>query len=149
MISCDTRQIPRLAVVDTAKHTIALLSGLGGVRVFALSPDRRTLAAATESALYVAPVETGWRTGATRALSLDPSQVVWDLALSGDRSRPGHAFGTEDASGVVTDIQRSPTVAAATAGRSRPTRPCRSVGRWARSGAGLTAQRRPPSLASS
>jgi hypothetical protein len=105
VISDDARQIPRLALVDTAKHTIALLSGLGGVRVFALSPDRQTLAAATESAVYVAPVGD-WLADQepSRAVSLDPSQVVWDLALSGDGSRLAMLSGTEDASGVVTDI---------------------------------------------
>lgn len=105
VISDDARQIPRLAVVDTAKHTIALLGGLGGVREFALSPDRRTLAAATESAVYVAPVGD-WLADQepSRALSLDPSQVVWDLALSGDGSSLALLSGTEDASGVVTGI---------------------------------------------
>ena len=83
VLSDDARQIPRLAVVDTKKHEIVLLSGLGGVRVFALSPDRRTLAAATESAVYVAPVGD-WLGDEepSRMVSLDPLQVVWDLALS-------------------------------------------------------------------
>ena len=105
VISDDARQIPRLAVVDTKKHEIVLLSGLGGVRVFALSPDRRTLVAATESAVYVAPVGD-WLGDEepSRMVSLDPSQVVWDLALSADGSRLAMLSGTEDASGVVADI---------------------------------------------
>jgi hypothetical protein len=105
VISDDARQIPCLAVVDTAKHKLALLSGLGGVRTFAVSPDRRTLAAATESAVYVAPVDD-WLADQepSRAVSLDPSQVVWDLALSLDGSSLAMLSGTEDASGVVTDI---------------------------------------------
>jgi hypothetical protein len=37
-------------------------------------------------------------------VSLDPSQVVWDLALSADGSRLAMLSGTEDASGVVADI---------------------------------------------
>lgn len=105
VISSDARQIPHVAVVDAEKHKIVLLSGLVGVRVFALSPDRRTLAAATESAVYVAPVGD-WLADQepSRALSLDPSQVVWDLALSGDGSSLALLSGTEDASGVVTGI---------------------------------------------
>ncbi len=105
VISDDARQIPRLAVVDTAKRTILLLGGLGGVRVFALSPDRESLAAATESAVYVAPV-ADWLGGKEppTAASLEPSQVVWDLALSADGSRLAMLSGTEDASGVVAGI---------------------------------------------
>ncbi|MGD0861763.1 MAG: hypothetical protein ABSA21_03260 [Candidatus Limnocylindrales bacterium] len=104
-ISADARQIPRLAVIDTAGHKIALVSGLGGVRVFTLSPDRGTLAAATESAVYVARVGD-WLADEQpeAAVTLRSSQVVWDLALSADGSRLAMLSGAEDAAGTVGDI---------------------------------------------
>ena len=55
--------------------------------------------------MYVAPVGD-WLAGKEplKALALDPSQVVWDLALSGDGSSLAMLSGTEDAIGVVTDV---------------------------------------------
>jgi hypothetical protein len=105
LISVDAEQIPRLAVVDSVKQTIELLSGLGGVRVFALSPDRQTLAAATESAVYVASAGD-WLANKVPApiANLKPSQVVWDPALSADGSLLAILSGTEDADGIVTEI---------------------------------------------
>jgi hypothetical protein len=105
VISSDGRQVPRLAVVDTAKRTIGLLTGLSGVREFSLSPDRRTLAADTESAVYVAPV-ADWLANKepSQAFALDPSQVVWDLALSADGTRLALLSGTENASGDIGDV---------------------------------------------
>ena len=105
VLASDALQVSRLAVVDTAKHEIALLTGLGGVRVFALSPDRRMLAATTESAVYVAPIGDWLANRApSGAISLDPAQVVWDLALNADGTRLAMISGTENANGVVADI---------------------------------------------
>ncbi len=104
-ISADSQQIARLAVVDRSSRGATLIESVAGVRVFALSPDRSTLAAATESTVCVAPV--GDWLASTRppmAVALRPSQVVWDLALSADGSRMAMLSGTEDASGAVADI---------------------------------------------
>ena len=82
-----------------------MLKGLGGIRVFALSPDRTTLAAATESAVYVASVSDWLANRAPEpALSTQPSQVVWDLALNADGSALAMLSGTEDAGGTVGAI---------------------------------------------
>lgn len=104
-LSTDNRQVSRLAVIDTAKGTLSLLHGLVGVRAFAVSPDRLWLAAAIESGVYVAPV-SDWLAdrGPATAATLKPSQVVWDLALSGDGSRLAMFSGTEAADGTVGDI---------------------------------------------
>ena len=107
-LSTDAEQISRLAVIDTARQSLSTLRGLGGVRVFAVSPDRRTLAAATESAVYVAPV-LDWVGGSAPAkgLTLGPSQVVWDLALDAVGSHMAMLSGTESADGTVTDVHET------------------------------------------
>jgi hypothetical protein len=106
VISADSMQIPRVAVVDTSQHKIVLLKGLAGVRTFTVSPDGQTLAAATETAVFVAPV-SDWLADKVpgSAVTLKPSQVVWDLALSGDGSRLAMLSGTADAQGAVGDIR--------------------------------------------
>jgi hypothetical protein len=105
-LSADARQIPRLTVLDTAKGSTTALQGLSGVRVFAVSPDRLSLAAATESSVYVAPV-VDWLAARepTEGVNLKPSQIVWDLALSADGSRLAMLSGTERADGTVADIR--------------------------------------------
>jgi hypothetical protein len=104
-LSTDAEQISRLAVIDTAGHSLATLRALGGVRVFAVSPDRGSLAAATESAVYVAPVSDWIGGGApAKSLTLGSSEVVWDLALDADGSHLAMLSGTESADGNVTDV---------------------------------------------
>ena len=104
-LSTDAEQISRLAVIDTAGHSLSTLRALGGVRVFAVSPDRGSLAAATESAVYVAPV-SDWIGGVAPAkgLTLGSSEVVWDLALDAGGSHLAMLSGTESADGDVTDV---------------------------------------------
>jgi hypothetical protein len=101
-LSVDPQMISRLAVVDTAKHSVAVLNGLPGIRTFGVAPDQRSLAAATESGVYVAPI-ADWLTGRQPkpAVTLDPGQIVWDLAISGDGSRLAMLSGTEAAEGTV------------------------------------------------
>ncbi len=104
-LSTDAEQVSRLAVIDTAGHSLATLRGLGGVRVFAVSPDRRSLAAATESAIFVAPV-SDWIGDLVpaKSLTLGPSEVVWDLALDADGTHLAMLSGTESEDGTVTNI---------------------------------------------
>ena len=104
-LSTDNRQVSRLAVIDTAKRSTTLLQRLGGVRVFGVSPDRSTLAVATETGVYVGSV-SDWIAEKDFApiVVLDPMEVVWDLALSGDGSRVAMLSGTEAADGTVADI---------------------------------------------
>ena len=105
-VSADARQVPRLAVLDTRKHSTTVLGGLTGVQLLALSPDRLTLAAATETGVYLGAV-SDWLAGRdpVEAVGLDSSQVVWDLALSGDGSQLAMLSGTEAADGTVADIR--------------------------------------------
>jgi hypothetical protein len=104
-LSVDPQMISRLAVVDTSKHSITVLKGLPGIRTFGMAPDPRSIAAATESGVYVAPI-ADWLTGRQPkpALTLDPGQIVWDLAISGDGSRLAMLSGTEAADGTVGAI---------------------------------------------
>ena len=104
-LSTDAEQVSRLAVIDTAGHSLSMLRALGGVRVFAVSPDRGSLAAATESAVYVAPV-ADWIGGSVplTGLTLGSSEVVWDLALDATGSHLAMLSGTESADGTVTEI---------------------------------------------
>jgi hypothetical protein len=105
VISADGMQIPRLAVIDTASHTLTLQKKVAGIRVFGVSPDAKTLAAATESAVLAGPV-SDWMAGQVpgTVVTLKPSQVAWDLALSNDGSGLAMLSGTADAQGNVTDI---------------------------------------------
>jgi hypothetical protein len=104
VLSSDAMQVPRLAVIDTASHSVTLLNGLAGVRTFALSPDRQTLAAATESAVFVAPVKDWLADKApAKAVALASSRVVWDLALSADGSKLALLSGAVDPAGAVSD----------------------------------------------
>ncbi|MGD0017622.1 MAG: hypothetical protein ABSD62_00010 [Candidatus Limnocylindrales bacterium] len=104
VVSGDTRQIPRLTVLDTTNRSVTFLRGLTGVRGFAVSPDRLSLAAATESAVYVGSVSDLLADREPAAIAtLGPSQVVWDLTLDGDGSRLAMLSGTEAADGTVAD----------------------------------------------
>ena len=104
-LSTDAEQISRLAVIDTAGRSSSTLRAVGGVRVFAVSPDRGSLAAGTESAVYIAPV-SDWIDGTAPAkgLTLGSSEVVWDLALDAGGSHLAMLSGTESADGNVTDV---------------------------------------------
>jgi hypothetical protein len=104
VLSSDSLQVSRIAVVDSASRTVTSLRGLAGVRAFALSPDRRMIGAATESGVYVG--KTGdWLAGKEPILiyTAGESQIVWGLAFDGSGSRLAFFSGDEDANGTVTD----------------------------------------------
>jgi hypothetical protein len=107
LLSSDSQQISHLTVVDV-KATAAYrqLGNLGGVRIFAASPDRRLVAAATESSVYVGETAQ-WLADAAPvpAIALGSGHVVWGLALSGDDSRLAMLSGTVSADGTVTSVQ--------------------------------------------
>ena len=105
ILSTDTKMASRLATIDTAGHSARLLTGLSGVRLFALSPDRKILAAATSSGVYVAPV-ADWLAdkAASKALSVKSDQVVWDLALDGTGTRLAMLAGSVGPDGTVADV---------------------------------------------
>ena len=88
VLSTDVRQVSRLAVVETAGHTLTATPALSGVRVFGVSLDRRVVAAATESAIYVAPVAAlGEASAPAPAVALAAEQVVWAMAMDESGSR--------------------------------------------------------------
>lgn len=104
-LSADPQMISRLAVVDTANHSVTVLQGLPGIRTFGMAPDRRSLAAATESDVYVASIASWLAERQPKpAVTLEPGHIVWDLAISGDGSRLAMLSGTEAADGTVGAI---------------------------------------------
>ena len=105
MLSTDDQQVSRLAVLDVKANTLTTLKAIGGVRSFAVSGDRATIVAATEAALYAAPVGD-WLGGTQprKVVDLGAEQVVWHLALNRDGSALAMLSGTEAADGKVTAI---------------------------------------------
>jgi hypothetical protein len=103
VLSTDPMQVSRLALVDTGSHTIAPLRVIAGARAFALSPDRRVIAAVTESGVYVGWT-ADWLTGQepVRVFTPGDSQVVWGLAFDGSGARLAFFAGSEDPNGTVT-----------------------------------------------
>lgn len=81
-LSADAAQASRIAVMDPPAGSARLLQGLSGIRYFAVSPDGRTLAAATDDGVYVDSVAT-WLADRTppKVINLPQGQVVWDLAM--------------------------------------------------------------------
>jgi Lipoprotein LpqB beta-propeller domain len=106
VLSTDNQQTSRLAIVDTGAHSIDLLPALTGVRWFGLSSDRETIAAATESGIWVGPVEAFQAdTTPETAITIDGSQVVWALALDATGSSVYMLSGTEAADGTVGAVR--------------------------------------------
>jgi hypothetical protein len=106
VLSTDNQQVSRLAIVHTGGQSMQSSQSLLGIRVFALSSDRRTVAATTESAVYagmVADVEAG--TPLRSIITLSPGQIVWAPVLVGDGSRLFMLSGTEAADGTVSSIR--------------------------------------------
>lgn len=106
VLTTDKEQVSRLAVLDVAAATIEPSSVLAGIRVFAVSQDRRYLSVATETAVYAGPVEAFLGTGQPEAVAtVDPSSVVWGLALDDAGTRLAILSGTVAADGTVTSVR--------------------------------------------
>lgn len=105
VLSTDNQQVSRLAVVDVAAHTMTPAKALSGVRVFALSPDGKSIAAATETGVYAGPVPifTGSLAPAL-IVTLAEGQVVWALALDTTGSRLFLLSGSMTADGSIGDV---------------------------------------------
>ena len=79
---------------------------LAGVRVFALSQDRRSLAAATGTGVYAGPVEAFLATGEIGLVAaVDPSAVVWGLAIDDSGDRLAMFSGTVTPDGLVSSAR--------------------------------------------
>jgi hypothetical protein len=108
VLTTDNLQASRLAVVDVGARTIEPATALAGVRVFALSQDRRHLAAATESRIYAGPMEAFLGTGQPETVaSIDPSTVVWGLAFDDSATGLSMLSGTVAADGQVTSLRET------------------------------------------
>jgi hypothetical protein len=106
VLTTDREQVSRLAVVDVAARTIEPATALAGVRVFALSPDRRYLAVATESSVYAGPVEAFLATGETQTVAaIEPSAVVWGLAFDDSGTKLAMFSGNVAAGGLVASAR--------------------------------------------
>jgi hypothetical protein len=106
VLTTDRQQESRIAVVDLAARTIEPSTDFAGVRVFALSADRRYLAAATGGSVYAGPVETFLGTGQPATIAaVDPSAVVWGLAFDPSGTRLAWLSGTVASDGVVTSVR--------------------------------------------
>lgn len=105
VLSTDNRQVSRLAVIDVAARTMTPAGALAGVRVFAASTDGKTVAAATEGAVYVAPFDgfTGSRSP-EQIVTLADRQVVWGLALDRTGSSLFLLSGSIGESGSIGDV---------------------------------------------
>jgi hypothetical protein len=105
VLSTDTDQVSRLAVVDTASGTLTPIKTVAGISSFALSADKMTLAAVMSGDVFAAPV-SAWLAGIQplKVASVDSSMVVWGLALDQTGSRLAALAGTTSADGHVGDI---------------------------------------------
>jgi len=106
VLTTDREQTSRLAVVDVVARTIEPAVAMAGVRVFALSPDRRYLAAATETNIYAGPVAAFLSTGETETVAaVDPSAVVWGLAFDDPGMKLAMFSGRVAADGLVASAR--------------------------------------------
>lgn len=106
VLTMDSQQESRLAIVDPGARSIDSLPALIGVRCFALSSDRQTIAAATEDGLWVEPVSAlRAKAAPQRAVTLADFTVTWGLALDVTGSSVFMLSGAEAADGSVTAIR--------------------------------------------
>ena len=106
VLTTDEAQVSRLAVIDVSALTIEPAMTLAGVRVFALSPDRRSLAAATGSGVYAGPVEAFLATGTPDLVAAaDPSAVIWGLAFDASGTRLAMFSGKVTPGGPVSSTR--------------------------------------------
>jgi hypothetical protein len=106
VLTTDKEQVSRLAVGDVTARTIEPSPVLAGIRVFAVSHDRRYLSVATETTVYVGPVEAFLGTGQPATVAtVDASAVVWGLALDDAGARLAMLSGTVAADGTVTSVR--------------------------------------------
>lgn len=105
VLSMDKLEQSRLAVLDSDSRQLSLAQAILGVRWFALSSDRSTIAAATESAIYVSSATTILGGNAPQPIAtLGASEVVWAMALDATGSRLYTLSGNVAADGTVGDI---------------------------------------------
>ena len=108
VLTTDVDQVSRLAVIDVAAQTIHPSKSVAGVRYFALSPDRRTLAVVTEAKVYADPVETFLGSNQPSVVAgIDPSTLVWGLAFDDSGRELALFSGTLAADGHVVAVRET------------------------------------------
>jgi hypothetical protein len=105
VLSQGNDETSRIVVVNLSKQSSATIKTLSGVRYFALSGDRASVAAATDSGVYLGQV-SAWLGGTQPAqiVALGPSQVVWDLCLDQAGTQLAMLSGSVADDGTVSDI---------------------------------------------
>jgi hypothetical protein len=106
VLSTDKQQVSRLALLDPASQKLDPAQALSGVRVFAVSGDGRTIAAATATSIYVLPV-AGLDGPAAPApvTALAEAGVVWAMALDETGSRLWTLSGEVGSDGSVGSVR--------------------------------------------
>ena len=105
VLSTDNLQESRLAVVDPVAHTIDSARAPAGVHFFAVSSDGKTVAAATENAIYAGPLAAFTRAAAPAPIAtLADAQVVWALALDESGSKLFMLSGLLGSDGTVGTV---------------------------------------------
>jgi hypothetical protein len=105
VMTMDGNQVSRLAVIDTANHTITTSKALGGIRDFALSADRQIVAVATAGGAYTSSVSDFMAGKAPKQVAtVQGASVVWGLALDATGSQLYLLSGTVASDGTVGSV---------------------------------------------
>jgi hypothetical protein len=105
VMTMDSSQVSRLAVIDTANHTMTTSKAMGGIRDFTLSADRQMVAVATASGAYVNSVSSFMAGKAPQQVAtMRDADVVWGLALDTTGTQLFMLSGTVDPDGTVGSV---------------------------------------------
>jgi hypothetical protein len=105
VLATDNLQISRLAVLDTVGGGLDIAKGTSGIRVFGLSGNRATVAAATDSSVYAGSLASFQGSGSPEVVSsLSPGQVVWALAMDAMGTHLFMLSGTMSPDGTVGSV---------------------------------------------
>jgi len=105
VMTMDGNEVSRLAVIDTANHTMTTSKAIGGIRDFALSADRRSVAVATDGGAYVGSVADFIAGKAPKLVAtVADAAVVWGLALDASGSQLYVLSGTVASDGTVGTV---------------------------------------------
>ena len=113
VLATDAKEVSRLAVEDASSH-VTFLTGLSGCRWFGASVDAKTIAALTETGLYIdstdrflASVEP------PKAAAIADATVAWAVAVSHDGTRVAYLTGRLADDGSVSDVHEHVLIKAA------------------------------------
>jgi hypothetical protein len=105
VLGMDKLTRSRLAVLDTGAHVLTLAQSLMGVRWYAVSADRRTVAAASDGAVWAGSVADLLGQTEPKAIARAAGgDVVWDMTLDADGSNLFMLSGTVGPGGTIIAI---------------------------------------------